>query len=121
MSKTAMKSLCLVALLSSSGCRESRSQEEQAAQVVRGFFELLPNGDCQQIEGLISAARDCEAVVQEFRSHGVKLLEVLSVEPDGRQETAMLVRVRLEQNGMPQKQSALLRVERDRGVWRYKP
>lgn len=103
------------------GCSSSRPDEELAREAVIEFFSALPTEDCRVIGPWITSRESCEEVVEEYNSHGMKLLEVHSAERDGRNPNAIVVRVRLEQDGKPQKQAALLRVEKRDGRWRYRP
>lgn len=103
------------------GCQAPRSDEEVAIETVNRFFAALPAEDCKIIEEWITGDESCEEVVSEYKSHGMKLLEIQTAERDGRNRNAIVVRVRLEQDGKPQKQPALLRVEKTNGRWRYRP
>jgi hypothetical protein len=112
----------VLVLAAGTGCR--RSGPAQAEDTVRRFFAALPAGDCGQLGPLLAplpaGTPGCTERVAELNRHRVQLLEVVSVQADGRTPDAMLVRARLAQGGVARAEPSILRVERHEGAWRLK-
>lgn len=101
------------------GCRAS--PEEAARASVQRFFSALPAGDCAVLEPLlVGGPGTCTATVEELRSHGLELVEVLGVQVDGRNPEAVMVRARVRWQGRVSEQPYLLRVERHEGQWKLR-
>jgi len=105
----------LLALASAGGCAK-RPATEEAQEAVKRFFAALPGKDCGVLQGML--VDDCATVVDGLQQHGLRLLEVLGAEVDGRNPQAVMVRVRLERDG--QRREVSLRVEHRPQGWKLK-
>jgi len=118
---------CAVLLALASGtsaCRSTATDADAAVGVVQRFFAALPAADCGALGPLLAPdtqGRPCDEVVAEMNAHELRLLEIASAVPDGRDRDAILVRAQLSQDGKPLKQPAVLRVVRHDGAWRLRP
>jgi len=106
----------LLALASAGGGCAKRPATDEAQETVKRFFAALPGKDCDVLQGML--VDDCATVVDGLQQHGLRLLEVLGAEVDGRDPEAVMVRVRLERDG--QRREVSLRVERRPGGWKLK-
>jgi hypothetical protein len=113
------------ALLLAGGCSKRASPEEekraQAQEAVKRFFAALPGKDCDVLRAMLVLGPgddDCAAMVDDIQRHGLRLVEVLGAEVDGRDPEAVMVRVRLERDG--QQREASLRVVRRPEGWKLK-
>ena len=111
-----------VLLACASGCVSSEARKSEAARdAVRRFFEALPSADCAQLgPSLAGPADTCPATLEDLRSHGVSLLEVLDAQVDGRDPDAVLVRARVARDGRVREQPLLVRVERHPEGWKLR-
>ena len=107
------------------GCGKRLSPEDekraQAREAVTRFFAALPEQDCGVLGPMLvqpSGGPDCRSVVGSLHRHGFRLVEVLGAEVDGRDPEAVIVRVRLEENG--QQREAPLRMERHPEGWKLR-
>ncbi len=108
-------------LLCALGCQPGAPSDPPEGAVQR-FFSIVEAGDCAALQGATGGAlgtrlreRGCTDFTADLRRHGVRLLSVVSVQPDGRDPTARIVRTRLEKEGKPHE--TLLRVEAREGRW----
>lgn len=118
-----MRTVALVGLLAVLACKPSAESKVEAARATVGrFFEALPEGDCAVLGGLLvgPAADHCRETVDELKSHGVSLVEVLEAKVDGRDADAVVVRARVARDGRVREQPMLLRVERHPEGWKLR-
>ena len=107
----------------SCGKRPSPEDEKraQAREAVTRFFAALPERDCDVLGPMLvqpQGGADCAKVVGSLHGHGYRLVEVLGAEVDGRDPLAVIVRVRLEENG--RQREAPLRMERHPEGWKLR-
>jgi len=107
------------------GCGKRLSPEEekraQAREAMTRFFAALPEKDCDVLGPMLVQPKggpDCPSVVDSLHRHGFRLVEVLGAEVDGRDPEAVIVRVRLEENG--RQREAPLRMEHHPGGWKLR-
>ena len=112
---TAAALLLALASVIGSGCAK-RPATDEAQEAVKRFFAALPDKDCGVLQGML--VDDCAAVVDGVQQHGLRLLEVLGAEVDGRNPEAVMVRVRMERDG--QRREVTLRVEHRPEGWKLK-
>jgi hypothetical protein len=125
--RTSLRLLALAALaLWGPGC-ERHSQEAdkpaQARDAVRRFFAALPDGDCAVLGRMLLLARpaqDCGPAVVEMNRHGLRLVDVLGAEVDGRNPDAVIVRARVEEGGKPKDAPLLIRAEKHPDGWKLR-
>lgn len=69
-----------------------------AGQAVIRFFQAVDAGDCETLRALTTQDRwrdRCSEAVQEMRDHDTRLLGIEGSQPDGRNLSTQLVRVRV--------------------------
>ncbi|HLL54162.1 MAG TPA: hypothetical protein VK447_11475 [Myxococcaceae bacterium] len=119
---------CLLAALAlwGQGCEQRSAQgdkPEQAKEAVRRFFAALPSGDCAVLGRMILSdppGRECRSVVDELNRHGVRLVEVLDAQVDGRNADAVIVRARMSEGSKPKDAPSLYRVEKHPSGWKLR-
>jgi hypothetical protein len=117
--------LAVLLLAGTSGCaRRATAEEEkraQAQEVVKLFFAALPGKDCDVLRSMLVLGPgddDCAGMVDALQEHGLRLVEVLGAEVDGRDPEAVMVHVRLERDG--QRREVSLRVVHRPQGWKLK-
>jgi len=90
-----------------------------AREAVTGFFEAVDADDCEKMQDLIAGGlaerihmRGCELALEELHHMGMKLVDIASVEPDGRDDNAVIVHANLDLGEGP-KPTTLLVVNRN--------
>ena len=104
-----------------SSCSRRASPVEEAQETVRRFFTALPGKDCDVLRTMMviePSGDDCASKVDALQQHGLRLVEVLGAEVDGRDPEAVMVRVRLERDG--QRRELSLRVVHQPAGWKLK-
>jgi len=112
-------------LVGAAGCaKHPLTNEEklaQAQETVKRFFAALPGKDCAVLSSMLVIGPgddDCATMIDPVVQHGLRLVEVLGSEVDGRNPEAVMVRVRLERDG--QRREVSLRVEHHPEGWKLK-
>lgn len=112
-------------LLAGGGCGKRPSPEDekraQAREAVQRFFAALPGQDCGVLGPMLvqpQGGPDCPGLVGSLLRHGYRLVEVQGAEVDGRDPEAVIVRVRLEEDG--RQREAPLRMERHPDGWKLR-
>jgi hypothetical protein len=111
-------------LLAGASChRPEEEKRDRARETVQRFFDALPGQDCGALGPLLVWPRDrgeaaCPEVVGSLSSHGYRLVTVLKAEVDGRDPEAVIVWVRLEEDG--KQRDAPLRVEHHPEGWKLR-
>jgi hypothetical protein len=119
-----VRGLGLLLALATLACGSPAEKKREAAQAtVRRFFAALPAGDCAVLGPLLAtggSARACATTVEELRSHGFELVEIVNAELDGRDANAVLVRAKVARDGAVRDEPVILRVELQDGGWRLR-
>lgn len=111
----------LLALAAGCAKRPPTDEEKraQAEETVRRFFAALPGKDCDVLRPMVVTRPmddDCPAMMDSLLKHGVRLVEVLGSEVDGRNPEAVMVRVRMDRDG--QRREVSLRAEHHPEGWK---
>ena len=116
-----LQAVSLVALSACSGRADGPSGSPQ--QVVEAVFAAVESHDCGALDEAIAGAfgdrvrsAGCDTTIEEFREHDFRLISVVSDIPDGRDERARLVRVRVMKTGKEKEMT--VRVEPVQGKWK---
>jgi len=119
-----LRGLGLLLALATLACGSPAEKKREAARAtVRRFFAALPAGDCAVLGPLLAtggSARACETTVEELRSHGFELVDIVNAEVDGRDANAVLVRAKVARDGAVRDEPVILRVELQDGGWRLR-
>ncbi len=90
-----------------------------AREAVTGFFEAVEADDCEGMLAVVAGGlaerihqRGCDVALEELHHMGMKLIDIPSVEPDGRDDSAVIVHANLDLGDGP-KPTTLLVVNRN--------
>ncbi len=100
--------------------RASETDLAAARAAVVDVFTAVQANDCAALRTLmprIDSEAACAEEIGEWREHGLDRFEILSVEQDGRDPSAFIVRTRLMQQGGRERQ-LMVRTLRDGDRWR---
>jgi hypothetical protein len=113
----------LAVLLLLVGCRGDRPPSGSPSETVERFFAAVAAEDCAGLQAAIGgdlaatvSREGCDHALAEYREHGLRLIGIRGEVKDGRDPSAVLVKITIERDG--EERDVQLRVEPEGGRWR---
>jgi len=109
-------------LIACSTC-SAPSAPDKPEEAVKAYFSALEKSDCKSLREAAGAElgeridkNGCDAALDDYRKHGLRLVRVEGVVPDGRNPAVMLARVVILRDG--KEALVILRVEKESSRWK---
>ena len=95
---------CLIALGLFAGCSRGSGSDflAEAKVQVQRFFVAAASEDCATIRSMLEKVKtetDCEGYLHMWHEDGIALVDIVGAERDGRDRSAVIVRVQMQTKG----------------------